>query len=60
MRSLSGASLSVVNSGTWAAIRLKASIEFFGSTDEIMIASVPAATRSSIRAFCKAAVPWAG
>ena len=60
MRSLSGASLSVVNSGTCAAIRLKASIEFLGSADEIMIASVPAATRSSISWFCAAAVPWAG
>ena len=55
-----GASLSVVNSGTWAAMRLKASIEVFGSTDEIMMASVPAATRSSISAFCSAAVPCAG
>ena len=60
MRFESGASLSVVNSGIWAATRLKASIEVFGSTDEIMMASVPAATRSSISAFCSAAVPCAG
>jgi hypothetical protein len=46
----------VVNSGTWAAIRLKASMEVFGSTEEIMLASVPDATRSSINAFCRAAV----
>ncbi len=49
MRLLSGASLSVVNSGTCAAMRLNASIEVLGSTDEIMMASVPAATRSSIK-----------
>ena len=60
MRSLCGASESVVKSGTCAAIRLKASVEVFGSTEEIMIASVPAATRSSISAFCSAAVPCAG
>ncbi|MNL90285.1 hypothetical protein D3C87_2212290 [compost metagenome] len=57
MRSLCGASLSVVNSGTWAAMRLKASIELAGSAEEIMMASVPAATRSSISEFCSAAVP---
>ena len=60
MRLLAGASLSVVNSGTCLAMRLKASIEVFGSTEEIMMALVPPATRSSISAFCSAAVPWAG
>ena len=49
-----------MNSGTCAAMRLKASVEVFGSTEEIMIASVPAATRSSISAFCSAAVACAG
>ena len=60
MRLLAGASLSVVNSGTCPAMRLKASIDVFGSTEEIMMALVPAATRSSISAFCSAAVPCAG
>ena len=60
MRLLLGASLSVVNSGTCAATRSKAATEVFGSTDEIMMALVPAATRSSISAFCSAAVPCAG
>ena len=60
MRLLVGASLSVVKSGTCLAMRLNASIDVFGSTDEIMIALVPPATKSSINAFCSAAVPCAG
>ncbi len=60
MRFDCGASESVVKSGICAAILLKASVEVFGSTDEIMMESKPAATRSSISAFCSAAVPCAG
>ena len=48
MRLVSGASESVVNSGTCPPTLFSASVDDFGSTALTMIADTPAATRSSI------------
>ncbi len=60
MRLVSGASLSVVNSGTWPPIRFNASVDDFGSTALTMIADTPADTRSSISRCCTAAAACSG
>lgn len=51
MRLLLAASESAVTRAICAAMRLKARTDVVGSTDEIMMASAPAATRSFMRTF---------
>jgi hypothetical protein len=60
MRLVSGASLSVVKSGTWPPILFSESVDDFGSTALTMIADTPPATRSSISRCCTAAAACSG